>query len=372
MAAEPGIRLPRNSIAPNCKHIMDNATKEAVELLQELIRIPSQSRNETAAADKIADFIGEKGVEVRRTANNVYSISPDFTESKPTLLLDAHIDTVKVAAGWTHDPYTPAVEDGKLYGLGSNDDGGSLVALLQTFLSMKSEKLPYNIVFSASAEEEVSGKNGLELALTQFPRIDAGIIGEPTGLQPATAEKGLMVVDFTAHGKAGHAARAEGVNAIYKALEDIEILKNLSFHRHSDLLGDTRLTITIINAGTQHNVVPPECTFTADVRSNEMYSNQELFEIISRAVTSEAKARSFRLNSSRILPEHPLVRRAVELGRKPFGSPTLSNQALLSFPTIKIGPGESSRSHTADEFIKISEISDAIEFYTQFLKGLEL
>ncbi len=351
---------------------MNTATREAVELLKELIAIPSFSREETAAADKIADFIGRKTLKMQRVGNNVFSVCRDYSDGKPTLLLDAHIDTVRVAKGWSHDPFTPVVEDGKLYGLGANDDGGSLVSLLEAYIGMCSRERGYNLVFSASCEEEVSGKGGIELALESFPHIDAGIIGEPTGLQPAVAEKGLMVIDFTARGKAGHAARNEGVNAIYKALEDIETIKNLRFHRHSEHLGDTRATVTIINAGTQHNVVPAECSFTADVRSNELYSNRELFDIISSAVGSEAKARSFRLNSSNIPASHPLVRRAIGMGRKPFGSPTLSNQALLSFPTIKIGPGESSRSHTADEYIKISEIEEAIEFYVDFLNGLEL
>lgn len=361
-----------NFVSDKNKHDMNAATTEAVELLKQLIAIPSQSRNESAAADKIADFIGSKSLDVRRCGNNVYSLSPDFNDEKPTLLLDAHIDTVKVANGWNHDPYEPVIEDGKLYGLGSNDDGGSLVSLLEAYMAVRETKLPYNIVFSASAEEEVSGRGGVELALKEFPRIDAGIIGEPTGLQPAVAEKGLMVIDFTAHGKAGHAARNEGINAIYKAVRDIETIENLSFHRHSEHLGDSKATVTIVNAGTQHNVIPAECSFTVDVRSNEMYSNQELFEIISNAVESEAKARSFRLNSSRISPTHPLVKRVEAMGKKPFGSPTLSNQALMSFPTIKIGPGESSRSHTADEFIKIAEISEAIDFYVKFLSGLQL
>ena len=351
---------------------MNNATNEAVSLLKELIAIPSQSRNESAAADKIAAFIEGKSLDMHRCGNNVYSVSSDFSDSRPTLLLDAHIDTVKVASGWKHDPYAPTEEDGKLYGLGSNDDGGSLVSLLEAYFAVCNKRLPYNIVFSASAEEEVSGKGGVEMALREFPPISAGIVGEPTGLQPAVAEKGLMVIDFVAHGKAGHAARNEGVNAVYKAVEDIDRIKNLRFHRHSDLLGDSCATVTIINAGIQHNVVPAECTFTADVRSNELYSNQELFEIISSAVESEAKARSFRLNSSGISLNHPLVKNVLRMGKKPFGSPTLSNQALMSFPTVKIGPGESSRSHTADEYIKISEIDEAIDFYIELLLGLEL
>lgn len=351
---------------------MNTATREAFALLQELIAIPSFSRQEAKAADKIADFIGSKSMPLKRCGNNVFSVSSRFDEEKPTLLLDAHIDTVKVASGWQHDPFTPTMEGGRLYGLGSNDDGGSLVSLMQAYFALADEELPFNIVFSASAEEEVSGKGGIEMSLREMPHIDAGIIGEPTGMQAAVAEMGLMVIDFTAHGKAGHAARGEGVNAIYKAVDDIEKIRSMSFDRHSAHLGDTRATVTIINAGTQHNVIPAECVFTADVRSNDQYTNPELFEIISSQVESEARARSFRLNPSGIGSNHPLVQRVAQMGVKTFGSPTLSNQALLAFPTIKIGPGQSSRSHTADEYIETAEIANAIDFYIEFLKGLKL
>lgn len=351
---------------------MNTATREAVALLQELIAIPSFSRQEAKAADKIADFIGNRSIPLKRCGNNVFSVSPRFDEDKPTLLLDAHIDTVKVASGWQYDPFTPTMEGGRLYGLGSNDDGGSLVSLMQAYFALADEELPYNIVFSASAEEEVSGKGGIEMSLREMPHIDAGIIGEPTGMQAAVAEMGLMVIDFTAHGKAGHAARGEGVNAIYKAVDDIETIRSLRFDRHSAHLGDTRATVTIINAGTQHNVIPAECVFTADVRSNDQYTNPELFDIISSQVGSEARARSFRLNPSGISSSHPLVKRVAQMGVETFGSPTLSNQALLAFPTIKIGPGQSSRSHTADEYIETAEIANAIDFYIEFLKGLKL
>lgn len=353
---------------------MNTATSEAVALLKELIAIPSPSKQEGKAADKIEDFIGGKSVPVRRCGNNVFSVSPRFDDAKPTLLLDAHIDTVKVAAGWRRDPFAPTMEGDRLYGLGSNDDGGSLVSLMQAYFVVAGGggRLPFNIVFSASAEEEVSGKGGIEMSLREMPHIDAGIIGEPTGLRAAVAEMGLMVIDFTARGKAGHAARGEGVNAIYKAVDDIGKIRSMSFGRHSAHLGDTRATVTIINAGTQHNVIPAECVFTADVRSNDRYTNRELFEIISSEVESEARARSFRLNPSGIDGSHPLVRRLGQMGVETFGSPTLSNQALLAFPTIKIGPGQSSRSHTADEYIETGEIAGAIDFYVEFLRGLEL
>lgn len=351
---------------------MDTATREAVALLKELVATPSVSRDESAAAAKIAAFIGSKGYAAQRCGNNVYALSRGYSSEKPTLLLDAHIDTVRPAAGWKHDPFSPTEDGGRLYGLGTNDDGASLVSLLAAFLAVDGHALPYNIIMSASAEEEVSGKGGIEMVLPHFPHIDAGLIAEPTGLRAAVAEKGLMVIDFTAHGRAGHAARGEGVNAVYKALDDVAALRALCLDRVSPTLGRATVNVTIINAGTQHNVIPAECTFTADVRSNELYSNQELFSIIASAVGSDAKARSFRLNSSGIQPTHPLARRASVMGCEAFGSPTLSNQALLPFPTIKIGPGESSRSHTADEYVEIREIAEGVAFFTEYLKGLEL
>lgn len=351
---------------------MDKYTKEAVGLLERLISVPSVSRDEGAAAAKIAGFIEENGFSLLRVGNNVASVCPDFDDTLPTLLLDAHIDTVKPVSGWNRDPYAPVIEDGCLYGLGANDDGGSLVSLMQAYFMITREKRGFNVVFSASAEEEVSGKNGIELLLPRLPHVDAGIIGEPTALQPAVAEKGLMVIDVTSYGRSGHAARNEGDNAIYKAVEDIRWIKDHEFAKVSPLLGKVKATVTIINAGTQHNVIPDRCVFTVDVRSNELYSNREIFDEIRKNIKSEPVARSFRLNSSRIDESHPLVRRAKDMGRTPFGSPTLSNQALLSFPTVKIGPGESSRSHTADEYIKISEIEESIEFFVSYLKGLNM
>ena len=318
---------------------MDKYTKEAVGLLERLISVPSISRDEGAAAAKIAGFIEENGFSLLRVGNNVASVCPDFDDTLPTLLLDAHIDTVKPVSGWNRDPYAPVIEDGCLYGLGANDDGGSLVSLMQAYFMITREKRGFNVVFSASAEEEVSGKNGIELLLPRLPHVDA---------------------------------RDEGDNAIYKAVEDIRWITDHEFTRVSPLLGKVKATVTIINAGTQHNVIPDRCVFTVDVRSNELYSNREIFDEIRKNIKSEPVARSFRLNSSRIDESHPLVRRAKDMGRTPFGSPTLSNQALLSFPTVKIGPGESSRSHTADEYIKISEIEESIEFFVSYLKGLNM
>lgn len=352
----------------------ENMTTEAVELLKRLIATPSVSRDESAAADVMEDFMQKKGLCPQRHGNNVWAVCPDFLEGKPTVLLNAHIDTVRPVDGWTHDPFTPEITDDgdALYGLGSNDDGGSLVALLHTYIYMCGKERTYNLIYLASCEEEVSGKGGVESVLPLLPKIDLGIVGEPTGMQPAIAEKGLMVIDATAHGKAGHAARNEGENAIYKAMDDIRWISTYEFPKKTDLLGPVKMSVTIVNAGTQHNVVPDKCVYTIDVRSNECYTNEEIFAEIERNIKSVPVARSFRLSSSRIDEEHPFVVRCKKLGLTPFGSPTLSDQALMRFTSVKIGPGQSSRSHTADEFIRISEIAEAIDVYTKLLDGLKL
>lgn len=342
---------------------IDIMAAEAVDLLKRLISTPSVSRDEQKAADIMEAFMRSKGIETRRHGNNVWALCPDFDESRPTLLLNSHIDTVKPVAGWTRDPFTPVEEGDTLYGLGSNDDGGGLVALLQVYMLLAQRERRYNLIYLASCEEEVSGKNGIESVLPMLPRVDLAIVGEPTGLQPAVAEKGLMVLDVTAYGKAGHAARNEGDNAIYKVLDDIRWFETYRFPEYTDLLGPVKTTVTVINAGTQHNVIPDKCVFTVDVRSNECYSNEEIFDTICSHIKCEAKARSFRLNSSRIDLQHPVVRRCIELGLRPFGSPTLSDQALMRFPSMKLGPGESSRSHTADEYILKSEIRAGIKLY---------
>ena len=343
--------------------------ERAVELLCRLIEVPRVSREEKAAADLLQDYMqGELGLEVRRMGNNLWSQQPNFDAKKQTLLLNAHIDTVKPVAGWQRDPFRATREGSRIYGLGANDDGASLVALLHVFAALKEEGTPYNLVFLASAEEEVSGKDGIESVLPLLPKIDVALVGEPTGMQPAIAEKGLMVLDVTAHGKAGHAARDEGDNAIYHAIEDIEWFRNYKWEKVSPLLGPVKMTVTIVNAGTQHNVVPDTCTFTVDVRSNECYTNRELFDEIGKNVKSEVKARSFRLGSSGIDVNHPLVQKVISMGGKPFGSPTLSDQALMPFPSFKMGPGESKRSHSADEFVDYCEIEQAIETYLELLK----
>lgn len=344
-------------------------TGEAVSLLSHLIATPSVSRDERRAADIMEEELVRCGFTPQREANNVWAIGQCQREDRPTLLLNAHIDTVKPVASYTRNPYEPSLEDGTLYGLGSNDCGGGLVSLLQVFRELSaSERCPYNLVYLASAEEEVSGKDGISRALPLLPHVDVAIVGEPTGMQPAVAEKGLMVVDITAHGKSGHAARNEGVNAIYEALDDLCWIRFHRFDRVSQFLGPTKMQATVVNAGTQHNVVPDECKIVVDVRTNELYTNEEVFDIISSHCKSECRARSFRLHSSRIDLNHPLVERCVALGLQPFGSPTLSDQALMPFASLKLGPGQSARSHSADEYIKVSEIEHAIGLYLRLLE----
>lgn len=344
---------------------------DTIDLLKNMIRIPSFSRDEVAVADFLERWMLTEGFEARRLGNNLW-IESGPADGRPTILLNAHIDTVKPASGYTRDPFTPEIEDGCLYGLGSNDDGGSLVALLETYSRLIQKEQPYRLIFSATAEEEVSGKGGLDLILPELGRIDFGVMGEPTGMRMAVAERGLMVLDCTAYGKSGHAARNEGVNAIYKAIEDIQWFKSHSFDRVSDFLGAVKMSVTQINAGTQHNVVPDRCTFVVDVRPNGMYTNPELLEMIKSSVSCEVKERSTRIGSSHLPMDHPAVVRGLSLGLEPFGSPTTSNQALCHFPTLKIGPGDSARSHSADEYIRLDEIADGIETYVALLDGLTL
>ena len=342
---------------------------DAVQLLKKLIATPSVSRNEKDAADIMEQTIRSYGFEPQREANNLWIIDPHYDESRPTLLFNAHIDTVKPVTSWSRDPFSPDVEDGVLYGLGSNDCGGGLCSLLQIFRMLTEKPQSYNLIYLASAEEEVSGKDGITRALPLLPHIDLAIVGEPTGMNPAVAEKGLMVLDVIAHGKSGHAARNEGVNAIYEALDDMRWIRDYKFEKVSEFLGPTKMTLTVVNAGTQHNVIPDKCTMLVDIRTNEFYDNEEVYEFIRQHLKSEVKAHSFRLKSSRIDPEHPLIRKCIAMGMKPFGSPTLSDQALMHFPSFKLGPGESSRSHSANEFIRISEIRDAIAKYETLLDG---
>lgn len=345
---------------------------DAIELLKELIATPSVSRDESAAADVMARAISGYGYEYCREGNNIWIKSSGFDSSKPTLLLNAHIDTVKPVSSWTRNPFSPDVCGGRLYGLGSNDCGGGLVALLQAFRHITSRPQSYNTIWLASAEEEVSGENGIRRALPLLPAADVAIVGEPTGMQPAIAEKGLMVIDATARGKSGHAARGEGINAIYEALDDICWLRGYKFEKVSPLLGPTVMNVTVINAGTQHNVIPDECRFTIDIRTNEFYRNEDVFSFLSSKMKSELKARSFRLSSSHISEGNPLIQRCKAMGMTPFGSPTLSDQALMPFPSFKLGPGQSARSHSADEYIGIGEIEDAINTYISLLDGADI
>ncbi len=345
---------------------------DTIGLLAGLIRIPSISREERDACDYLEGWLKANGFrDVHRTGNNLWMESEALSD-KPVVLLNAHIDTVKPAGGYTRDPFCPSVEDGRLYGLGSNDDGGSLVALLEAYSVLSSKPQPYRLVFSASAEEEVCGKGGFDLLLQDLGKVDFGIIGEPTGMDMAVAERGLMVLDCTSRGRSGHAAREEGVNAIYEALGDIEWFRTHRFGKVSDYLGPVKMSVTMISAGSQHNVVPDECRFVVDVRPNGMYSNVELLSMIKESVRCEVKERSTRIGSSHLPIDHPVVVRGLSLGLRPFGSPTTSNQALCPFPTLKIGPGDSSRSHGPDEFIKLEEISRGVGTYVDLLDGLTI
>ena len=352
--------------------MFEKETSEAIELLKRMISHPSFSREEKTCADLIEQYIEEEGYTPSRIGNNVWILGSNYDSSKPTLLLNSHIDTVKPVDGWNFDPFLPVENEGKLYGLGSNDAGASVVSLLQVFFLLSKEKQTYNLIFAASAEEEISGSNGMESLLKELPKIDFAIVGEPTNMQLAVAEKGLMVLDCIARGKAGHAARNEGENAIYKALADIEWFKNYQFPKVSEFLGEVKMSVTQINAGTQHNVIPDKCSFVVDIRSNELYNNADILAVINSNVNCEVTARSTRLSSSATPQNHPVVTKAKGMGMDIFGSPTLSDQALMPFASVKIGPGQSSRSHTANEFILTDEIHEGIKKYIELLNGLSL
>lgn len=366
--------------------MLDSVSCQALDLLQRMISIPSTSRDEQLVADYLEQQMHElTGLEVHRHNHNLWLVDPHYDAARPTVLLNAHIDTVKPAASWQHDPFTPTLEDvtladgtveQRLYGLGSNDDGASVVSLLHVFnLLVASSDVRPNFVFLASAEEEVSGRNGIESVLPLLPPIDVALVGEPTGMQPAVAEKGLVVLDGVAHGRPGHAARNEGVNALYIAVDAIQRLRNYRFATVSDTLGPVKVTVTGIQCGTTHNVIPDQCTFMVDCRTTDAYTNEEVVAMLQAEIASldcDLKPRSTRLQPSGIAAEHPLVRRILAHGRQPFGSPTLSDQALMRFPSVKMGPGQSSRSHTADEYIRPDEIRQAIQLYYSILKGLEL
>lgn len=344
-----------------------------IDLLKRLISTPSFSKEEDNAAIIMREFLKNHNIPYEKIGNNTWVLCKHFNQKKPTILLDSHIDTVKPAKGYTKDPFSPIEDDDKLFGLGSNDAGGPLVALLATFMHFyERNNLSFNLVFAATAEEEISGSNGLVIALPKMPAFDFAIIGEPTKMELAIAEKGLLVIDCYAKGKSGHAAREEGENALYKAVDDIQKLRKFKFDKVSELLGPVKISVTQIEAGTQHNVVPDVCHFVLDVRTNEFYSNEEAAKIIEDIISSEVNPRSYRLNSSCISKQHPFVQLAEKKGIRTYGSPTTSDQVHISFNSVKIGPGDSSRSHTANEFINKSEIVDGIKIYIELLEELTL
>lgn len=389
----PQIDLNTTILAPSASDsqgldpsTLDAVSRQALDLLQQMISIPSTSRDEQAVADFLEQQMHElTGLEVHRHNHNLWLVDPHYDAARPTVLLNAHIDTVKPSASWQHDPFSPTLEavtlaDGtteqRLYGLGANDDGASVVSLLHVFRLLVDETADRpNFIFLASAEEEVSGRNGIESVLPLLPYIEVALVGEPTGMQPAVAEKGLVVLDGVAHGRSGHAARNEGVNALYIALDAIQRLRDYRFVNVSDTLGPVKVTVTGIQCGTTHNVIPDQCTFMVDCRTTDAYTNEEVVAMLEAAIVPldcELKPRSTRLQPSGIASDHPLIRRIVAHGRQPFGSPTLSDQALMRFPSVKMGPGQSSRSHTADEFICPDEVRQAIQLYYTILKGLRL
>ncbi|MBO9570658.1 MAG: M20 family metallo-hydrolase [Chitinophagaceae bacterium] len=347
---------------------------DAIGLLKELIATPSFSKEEDQTAGIITRFLGVKGIEHSRIGNNVYASNKYYDTAKPTILLNSHHDTVKPNPGYTLDPFTPIEKEGKLFGLGSNDAGGSLVSLIVTFLYYYDKpNLKYNVVLAATAEEEISGKEGIEKILPSLGKIDFAIVGEPTQMQMAIAEKGLLVLDATATGKAGHAARNEGDNAIYKALKDIQWISSYSFPKVSDLLGPVKMSVTVINTENKaHNVVPAQCNFVIDIRVNELYTFEEILSVIRKNISSEVKPRSLRMRSSLINKDHAIVQSGMKLGRNWYGSPTTSDKALMPFPALKMGPGDSARSHTADEFIYTKEIEEGINLYIQLLQNILL
>jgi acetylornithine deacetylase len=346
--------------------------QQAIGLLEKLVAIPSFSREEDRTAAAIDFFLKQNNIAAIRHLNNVWAVNNYFDRAKPSLLLNSHHDTVKPNKGYTLDPFSPIQKEGKLFGLGTNDAGGALVSLIATFLFYYNQPdLKYNLVLAATAEEEISGKNGIECLLPLLPKIDCALVGEPTLLQMAVAERGLMVLDCTAQGKAGHAARNEGDNAIYTAVRDIEWIQNYHFEKVSELLGPVKMTVTSIETENKaHNVVPSDCQFIVDVRINEMYQHEEVLELIQKHLKSKVEMRSDRLRSTMIPLDHPLVKAGLGLGKTYYGSPTSSDKALMPFPALKIGPGDSARSHTADEFIFIAEIREGIELYIELLNQI--
>lgn len=353
----------------------DNAKlyHDAVQLLQELIAIPSFSKEEALTAACIGNFFQKNGIPFQQFNNNIWATNQYFDTNKPTILLNSHHDTVKPNAAYTLNPFDPKIESDKLFGLGSNDAGGALVSLIACFIHYYQQSdLPFNLLIAATAEEEISGKNGVEALIPLLPKIDFAIVGEPTLCQLAIAERGLLVIDATTKGIAGHAARNEGVNALYKAVKDIEWIKSYQFEKVSDLLGPVKMTVTAMNTlNQQHNIVPASADYIIDIRVNELYQFEEILAILNSHLSAEIKPRSTRLKSTSIAKDHPIVLAGLSLGSTCYGSPTTSDKALMPFPALKVGPGDSARSHTADEFIYLSEIQGGINFYINLLKTVQ-
>lgn len=353
------------------KTALSTLAEEATDLLRRLIATPSFSREEEHTALLIEAFFAQHEIPFQRKGNNLWATNRYFDPAKPTLLLNSHHDTVRPNKSWTLDPFNPLEQDGRLYGLGSNDAGGCLTALLATFVHFYHRPgMAYNILMAATAEEEISGNNGLECLVDELPPISFAIVGEPTEMQLAVAEKGLLVIDCIAHGRSGHAARNEGENAIYKAIQDINWLTTYQFPKVSPTLGPIKMSVTVINAGSQHNVVPDACTFTVDVRVTEQYTLEEIIETIRQHIRADIQPRSIRLKPSSIPVEHPIVKAGIALGKTTFGSPTTSDQALLDCPSLKCGPGFSGRSHSADEFIYLREIEEGVRGYVAMLERI--
>lgn len=354
-------------------NLVETLTNDAIELLKDLIQTESFSKQEDETAAIIEEFFRERNIPYRRKKNNIWARNKYFDANKPTVLLNSHHDTVKPNPSWTLNPLNPLLKDGKLYGLGSNDAGGCLVSLIATFCYFYyRDDLSYNVIIAATAEEEISGREGLEMVAPELPEISFAIVGEPTQMHLAVAEKGLLVLDCTAHGKSGHAARNEGENAIYKAIQDIHWFQTYKFPKVSENLGPIKMTVTIIGAGTQHNVVPDTCKFTVDIRVTEQYTLEEIIETVRKNISSEVIPRSIRLKPSSIPMEHPIVQAGISMGRDTYGSPTTSDQALLDCPSLKMGPGDSARSHTADEYVYIHEIVEGVQLYIKMLEKVIL
>lgn len=350
---------------------MDNYIQNAIELLRKLVSIRSFSGEEHLRSDFLTVYFSEKGIATERIGNNLIIRQLHHDASKPTLMLNSHLDTVRPNTGYTFDPFAPPHSDSHVYGLGSNDAGASVVTLLQTFLYFYEKELPFNLLLALSSEEENSGPNGMQLLWQKLSdEVDMAIVGEPTGMRAAVAERGLLVIDAEAKGVSGHAARNEGVNALYIALEDISILRSAKFDKISPTMGEVKLTVTQINAGTQHNVVPDRCSFVVDIRPTEMYTNNEIMEILQPKVKSELKARSLTNRSSATPTNHLLMQCIQQLGIETYTSPTTSDWMRISCPALKMGPGESARSHRPDEFVLIEELKQGVEGYTRLIENL--